>query len=354
MLPAVLSVIWPLAIAVFGAAAQTIPPLVDDVYTYGTQPYKAVPVGGTRGPQTGYNICNSTTQNQDSQCQTMMVNSIADFCLWAPPTPNSTIADTEAIEVAYCTKNTWGTRVMLEGSVYGVTVYNAPSYTMIVGFINQSAFDMNAEDYGGELDSRGQDGQGNPIGGLTYSNAFPRGNTNETDFAQIIGWNVFIGGNEFCVKICSPTDATATDVGHCNNVYDEIGISYNCPNSAQNGTYAVCDSDDMTPVGIYVVDGVTSTYSQPFTPISTVPYTPVIPSSSNCVTYQSSALYTDFIQTSTPTVTPSPSNTGSSTGSSPMSGSGSSGGTKSGSPASMQIPLILSIAGIAWAVFLLS
>ena len=35
---------------------------------------------------------------------------LLDFCLWAPPQPNSTIANTEAEEVAWCTKKGHGTR----------------------------------------------------------------------------------------------------------------------------------------------------------------------------------------------------------------------------------------------------
>ncbi len=41
------------------------------------QPYKAVPDSYVRGTQTGYNICNSTTENQQSLCQTAFVNSIS-------------------------------------------------------------------------------------------------------------------------------------------------------------------------------------------------------------------------------------------------------------------------------------
>jgi hypothetical protein len=59
-----------------------------------------------RGFQSGYNRCNSSTETQESLCQTMFVNHIdgsslfsfpslvltlyTDFCLWAPGPPNST------------------------------------------------------------------------------------------------------------------------------------------------------------------------------------------------------------------------------------------------------------------------
>ena len=47
--------------------------------------------------QSGTNEC-TTTNSDGSTCQTLVVNSIEDFCLWAPPEPNSAIGDTEQIE----------------------------------------------------------------------------------------------------------------------------------------------------------------------------------------------------------------------------------------------------------------
>lgn len=41
-----------------------------------TQPYQVEPYGGERGNQVGYNKCNSTTENQESYCQTLIVNGI--------------------------------------------------------------------------------------------------------------------------------------------------------------------------------------------------------------------------------------------------------------------------------------
>jgi hypothetical protein len=128
-----------------------------------------------RGPQSGYNRCNSTTENQNSMCQTSFVNDItgarilfenypslivvffSDFCLWAPATANSTIADTEGEEVAWCTKKGHGTRLMLDGTLQGLQVLNTPDYTMITGLIDLTKVNIQAGDDGGELDSGGQD-----------------------------------------------------------------------------------------------------------------------------------------------------------------------------------------------------
>ena len=42
-----------------------------------------------RGPQVGYNNCNGRNTSDDAMCQTLVVNGIDDFCLFAPPTMNS-------------------------------------------------------------------------------------------------------------------------------------------------------------------------------------------------------------------------------------------------------------------------
>jgi hypothetical protein len=51
-------------------------PLTEYNYPYSAIPEKVNPYAIGRGPQSGYNICNSTTEGADSQCQTMVVNSL--------------------------------------------------------------------------------------------------------------------------------------------------------------------------------------------------------------------------------------------------------------------------------------
>ena len=116
----------------------------------------------------------------------------------------------------------------------------------------------------------------------------------------------------------------------CNNRYDLIGISYNCPSQPTNGTFEVCDSDDMSPVGVYTSDGQTLTWSQPDVgPVTSVPYTPTPPASSNCRTYASTDLFTAL---PTPTgASASASSGGSSATGAPSSGNRSSSGSSSAS-----------------------
>jgi hypothetical protein len=57
-------------------AAGTPLPLTDYRYPYSAIPYQVNPYPVGRGPQSGYNKCNSTTEGPNSECQTLVVNSL--------------------------------------------------------------------------------------------------------------------------------------------------------------------------------------------------------------------------------------------------------------------------------------
>lgn len=80
-----------------------------------------------------------------------------DFCLWAPPTPNSLISDTEGETVAWCTKPGRGTRLIPAGALTGIQFMRTPDYLQVVGFIDQTLIDLAANDTGGEMDPHGAD-----------------------------------------------------------------------------------------------------------------------------------------------------------------------------------------------------
>jgi len=298
MAPNALSTLIAVASAsVVVAQTLTFPatPLIDQHYPQPTDaPYQIFPASTpyVRGPQTGYNICNSTTENQESQCQTSYFNSLSDFCLWGPPTINSSIADTEGEEVAWCTQPGHGTRIIPQGTILGAQLLTTTDYWMITGLIDQTQIDMQEADYGGELDSGGQDERGNPIGGLMYSTAF------NSSAYQVNWWTEFIGSGMFCLKICNP--AGNNEAGYCQHTLDRIGLGYNCPSKYtvgggfQPGEFEVCESADITVPGIYVSAGVTLSYSQPaesLGAITTIPYQPSTVASSSCTTYTSSVLF---------------------------------------------------------------
>jgi len=170
---------------------------------------------------------------------------------------------------------------------------------------------------------------------------------------HILTHNSFMGGNTFCIKICDPRGKTPG--AYCQNIYDRLGCAYNAPNNAKNGTFEVCDGQDMTPPGLYTgSNGATMTYLQPpesLGPITSVPYTPVVPSSSNCVTYQSTELYPAL-----PTVSSGAAATGSSgkgTGATASGSAGAAAPTSNGASA-VGISSVATIVGVVFAMVFLS
>jgi hypothetical protein len=166
-----------------------------------------------------------------------------------------------------------------------------------------------------------------------------------------------VGGGQAAFKICDPNGPNPA--GYCQHTLDRMGLIYNMPNAAQNNVFEVCDSEPMDIPGVYTSGGQTLSYSQPaesLGPITSIPYTPRIPSSSNCQTYQSSAIYTDFLNLATSTASGSKvtgtgsgssgTRAGSSAGASPTSGSNGAGATT--------ISLFSSILGVAFSVAFLA
>ncbi|GAA5970907.1 hypothetical protein JCM11641_004503 [Rhodosporidiobolus odoratus] len=308
--------------------AESALPLTEYSYSYGSQPYQVNPYQSGRGPQSGYNICNSTTSGPDAQCQTLVANNASDFCLWGSPTTaaNGSIGDVEAAVVAYCTNDKFGARVISAGAITGLQVMHTSAYIQWTGHIDMTALNLMADDSGGELDPHGADLAGNPLGGLVYSSGLPSGD-NQTEM-QAVEWNNFVGSGVFCLKLCDPT---VTSPNYCQNKFDLLGCSYNMPAAYEDNVFLECDGDLQDEVGTYTgTDGSTTVWSQPesLPATSTLPWTPRIPASSNCRTYSSSDLFPAtalgyLASSAAATATSSPSSSAS-TGSAASSRSGSS------------------------------
>lgn len=280
---AIVSGLLPLALA----QSPAVTPLASKHFTWSALPYQADTDTGERGTQTGYNLCNSTTEGPTSLCQTAVINSIDDFCLWGPPEPNSLIGNTEGESIAWCTKPGYGTRVIPKGAITGVQFMKTPDYVQVTGIIKQEFVDIAADDSGGELDPHGADQRGNPLGALLFSNAW------NGDFVQAIEWHNFMGGGAFCLKACDPSKPNAAR--YCEHVFDRIGCQYNAPAAYTDGVFLSCDGDNQDFPGVYTdASGAVQTYTQPaesLGPISTMPYSARIPSSSNCQTFNSATLF---------------------------------------------------------------
>jgi len=213
--------------------------------------------------QFGTNSC-GTTSNQTSNCQTAWINSADDFCFWAPATPNSVIGDIEREAIAWCTKSGRGSRTIPNGALQGVHFVKTKDYVQVTGVGDFTKVNIKKGDEGGELDNRGADGKGNPVGGLVYGNTFGSG-------LQYHEWTSFISDTEFCFRACIGPDATR----NCNHIYDVMGCYWNMPANYDAGVFEDCDADDDIPMGVYG----TSTWHQGVNPTPSA-HPPA--SSSNC------------------------------------------------------------------------
>ncbi|KAJ7731369.1 hypothetical protein B0H16DRAFT_1583715 [Mycena metata] len=307
------------------AGGSGTPILSTLTFPYTALPSQVYPFPVLRGPQFGYNQCGAANASATADCQTLVINNASDFCLWGSPDPNGEIGNVEAKVVSYCTNPEWGGRPIPAGSIHGLQFMRTSAYIQIVGFIDNAALGLDPADLGGELDPHGADLQGNPLGGVVYSldtNFSPDGGKTP---GQVHNWNLFVGSGVFCVKACFNS---ITSPDYCQNVYDLVGCEFNMPNALQNGTYLDCEGDLQTPVGTYVTNGQTLTWSMPDPLTTDPPYTPVTPSSSQCTTFSSQQLFANG-----GSATVSGSGTGpTSAGSSPnSSGGGVTSGAKTGS-----------------------
>ncbi|KAJ7582716.1 hypothetical protein C8J56DRAFT_792081 [Mycena floridula] len=220
----------------------------------------------TEAGQAGTNQCGEAN-SQSSMCQNAYLNNVNDWCIWAPPTasPDSTIGNTERIEVAWCIKPGYGTRLIPDGAITGAHFVQTPDFVQVTGVGDLTKLNIPAGDAGGELDPHGADGNGNPIGGLVFSNSFGQ-------LEQIHEWTNFVSANEFCFRACKPGPNAAE---WCQHIYDVMGCAWNMPASYSAGVFEQCDADSGEPMGVYG----TSTFHQgdPMTPD---PHP--IPASSKC------------------------------------------------------------------------
>ncbi|KAI0754246.1 hypothetical protein C8Q80DRAFT_1093605 [Daedaleopsis nitida] len=192
--------------------------------------------------QEGTNQC-GTGNDQNSMCQNVFVNSLDDFCLFAPPKPgaDSAIGNTERIEVSWCMKPGHGTRLIPDGAIQGAHFVQTPDYVQVTGTGDLTKINIPAGDEGGELDPHGADGNGNPIGGLVFSSAFG-------DVAQMHEWTNFMAATEFCIRACKDgPNAPAL----CQHIYDVMGCAWNMPGNYAAGSFDSCKGDTGEPMGVY-------------------------------------------------------------------------------------------------------
>lgn len=136
----------------------------------------------------------------------------------------------------------------------------------------------------------------------------------------------FMGANLFCLKACDPTDPD--DDKYCEHIFDRIGCTYNAPAAYKDGVFESCEGENQDFPGIYTSNGQVVTYTQPpesAGAITTMPYDPRIPASSNCVSFQSAQLYGGSVAASSPAATSGATRSGSGSGSAASATSTASG-----------------------------
>ncbi|PPQ96841.1 hypothetical protein CVT26_006010 [Gymnopilus dilepis] len=195
----------------------------------------------TEEGQTGTNQCGSGS-SQTSNCQNAYLNSLTDWCVFAPPNPgpDSVIGNTERIEVSWCLQNGTGTRLIPDGAITGAHFIITPDFVQVTGVGDLTKINIPAGDAGGELDPHGADGNGNPIGGLVFSNAFGQ-------IEQMHEWTNFVAANEFCFRACKPSPQAPT---FCQHIYDVMGCAWNMPGNYDVG-FTSCHADSGEPMGVY-------------------------------------------------------------------------------------------------------
>lgn len=232
--------------------------------------------------QAGTNRCGEGS-NDLSMCQNLYLNSATDFCLWGPQGPEPVgIGNSEREVVSYCTKAGRGTRLIPPGTLRSVHFVRTPHYVQVSGTGIFENIHISKEGGGGELDPHGEDGLGNPIGGLVFTNAFGK-------LAQAHEWTSFIDENQFCLRVCKDGDKAAD---YCKHIYDEMGCEFNMPTAPdQLGVFESCEGPDADIVGVYTNHGVVSTFYQDQTKHGQKLPPPKSPQSlSNCSAFPSGLL----------------------------------------------------------------
>ncbi|KAF7305335.1 hypothetical protein HMN09_00785400 [Mycena chlorophos] len=329
---------WVLAAGAFAVVqAQTSSSFPAGVIATGTQGVTNPPVA-TLG----------TAVNQSSMARLLSVNSIDDFCIFAPPEPNSLIADTETEEVAWCTKPRNNARLIPDGTITGVSFLKNDFYVQVFGYGDFTKLNIRHGDEGGELDPHGATGAGNPVGGNITTNI-----VDGLD-EPLAEWMLYVDYNQFCIRACINANATYSAAEMCWHELDEMGCEFVMPGNYDfNGTFETCEADIAYPPGWYPTatnDGTTlfSTFAQYYTGAYTrdgtvvdytvgdlvTPSNPYFtPRSSNCVTTSTIANGVGFNAAGVPTGTSAAPGSGSASSASATarSSSGSPAGPSAGS-----------------------
>ena len=191
---------------------------------------------GPRGIQTGYNICNSTTEGPQAMCQTATVNNLdgkdralLGVCsrgLYFSYSIRFLYLGSPKAKLDYCRHGRgacsvvyqawpWNTHYTLGCSHWRAVhadsrlppshgshqseldKYSAGWYwwrwvLSVMQFCDEISLIIRWILLPTEEDPHGADGRGNPLGSLIFSNGFPSNNGNNGTFQQVIEWHKYV------------------------------------------------------------------------------------------------------------------------------------------------------------------
>ncbi|WWC98631.1 hypothetical protein V866_005524 [Kwoniella sp. B9012] len=292
---------------------------------------------GTMGSTNPAQATLGTAVNSTSMARLVSLNAIDDFCLFAPPEPNSVIGETEAEEVAWCVQARNNARQIPDGTFTAVHFVKTPLYWQIQGLGDLTKLNIQSGDEGGELDPHGATGLGNPVGGNVTTNA----TGSDVSYEE---WMNYMSYDQFCLRICISENSTYSAAEMCQHTLDEMGCNWVMPGDYTDNSFTECDGDSAYPPGIYPQsNGSTSTFQQRYTGTYTdgagsvgmwtqgqtvTPSTAYsTPATSNCVTY--STIGNGVAAVATASSNSSSAASGSSSGSAASASATASGSNKS-------------------------
>ncbi len=136
------------------------------------------------------------------------IRSANDFCLYLPPDPTTqNLVEAEADAVAYCINAVNGTRPMPDGFLQSAVYLQTPNYVQVTGTFDPLVMNINPADCGGEYDSHGAAGIGNPAGAFIDNGS--------KDWFQFLGSCDYGQGvaSAFVIRSC----VGANSYGYCDN-----------------------------------------------------------------------------------------------------------------------------------------
>ncbi|KAJ7666742.1 macrophage activating glycoprotein [Mycena polygramma] len=216
--------------------------------------------------QSDFRACGSPKENGRHFLK-RIINSVDDFCLFAPPKANSKIPDTKTEEVAWCTKPRNNARVIPDDTITSVSFLKTDFYVQIMGTGDFTMFNIARDTETSHIAHRsvrsspaephGAEGTGNPVGGNVTTNI-----VDGVD-EPIAEWMLYMSTNQFCLRAC--TNANSTYSAALMHQLDVMGCEFVMPGTqlgriTRRYSSETCDADVAYPPGWYptVVDGTTS------------------------------------------------------------------------------------------------